>query len=62
MGAQAAESCPCADEGHQQGVQKRLTAAAGPASLGFAAWKPRVSCQKSLGGEQEDVRTWTPGS
>lgn len=61
-GAQAAESCPCADEEHQQGVQKRLTAAAGPASLGFPAWKPSVSYQTSLGGQQWDVRTWALGS
>lgn len=47
-GAQTAESCLCADERHQQGVQKRLTAAAGPASLGFPALKPNKSCQRSL--------------
>jgi len=62
MGARAAESCPCADEGHRQGVWKRRTAAAGPASRGSPTWRPSVSCQRSLGGEQGGERTWAPGS
>lgn len=61
MGVLAAESCRCADEGHQQGVQRRLTAAAGPTSLGCLAWKPSVSCQRSpyeaLGAERV-VGSW----
>ena len=62
MGARASESCLCADEGHQQGLQKRLTAAGGLASLGSLAWKTRVLCQMSLLGTWEAVRIWAQGS
>lgn len=60
-GAGAAESCPCAGEGFQQGVQRRQTAAAGPASLGSPTWRPDAAW-KSPGGPGMGGGPWAPGS